>query len=179
MFERVLPEGIKPQKLARQGTTLAGIIPAERLVNLLEGSLGAGRPVEVELSFSSSDGVIALVEGRAKAEVSWQCQRCLEPVAMCLDVPVRLALVGDATVEEGLPDGFEPLEVSGEEMPLADLVEQELILAAPIVPQHDDCSSPETVDAPIEEPVAQVDAKEKSPFKDLAALLKGGDPQQS
>lgn len=179
MFERVLPEGIKPQKLARQGTTLAGIIPAERLVNLLEGSLGAERPAEVELRFSSCDGVVALVEGRAKAEVIWQCQRCLEPVSVSLDVPVRLALVGDAAVEEGLPDGFEPLEVLGEEMPLADLVEQELILAAPIVPQHDDCSSPETVEAPPEEPVVEVVAPEKSPFKDLAALLKSGDPQQS
>jgi uncharacterized protein len=179
MFERVLPEGIKPQKLARQGTTLAGVIPAERLVNLLEGSLGAGRPAEVELRFSPGDGVIALVEGRAKAEVVWQCQRCLEPVAVCLDVPVKLALVGDVAVEEGLPDGFEPLPLADEEMPLADLVEQELILAAPIVPQHEDCSSPETVEAPIEEPVDQVDAKKKSPFMDLAALLKGGDPQQS
>jgi uncharacterized protein len=100
-------------------------------------------------------------------------------VVVHLDVPVRLALVEDAAVEEGLPEGYEPLEIVGEEVPLADLVEQELILAAPIVPQHDDCNSPETAGAPPEEPVTRNDASEKSPFKDLAALLKGGDPQQS
>ncbi len=71
-----------------------------------------------------------------------RCQRCLEP--MSFEVKAQDLLVLAATLSEidaepadaNAPDRI----VAGKEMPVRDLVEDELILALPYAPRHESCA---------------------------------------
>lgn len=67
------------------------------------------------------------------------CQRCLEAVTVRIDAEFRLGLVEAEQSMVGLPDGLDPLLVRRyDTCSLARLIEDELILALPIVPKHDE-----------------------------------------
>jgi uncharacterized protein len=94
-----------------------------------------------------------------------RCQRCLEP--MLLDVRSDALLVLAQTLAEihaepadaQAPDRV----VAGKEMPVRDLIEDELILAVPYAPRHEQCEA-RTGAAP---------GKTVSPFAGLRSLMRG------
>ena len=64
-----------------------------------------------------------------------RCQRSLQPFVLPARVEQTLGLIREEAEEAGLPPGYEPLLVpeDGRIVPI-DLVEDELILALPVVP---------------------------------------------
>lgn len=106
----------------------------------------------------------AFVEVRAEADLPMQCQRTLERYLQPVKVVQQLGLITSEAQEAALPEGMEPLLVpeSGE-LRAIDLVEDELILALPVVPINPDSSLPETV-WPLEDEV------KPNPFTVLSAL---------
>lgn len=92
--------------------------------------------VAAELTLKKHEGSVEIT-GKLHTTLMPPCQRCLEPVALELDEPVRVALSpvvdyddapGDAQLSAG------DLEVSfyeGEELDLAAIVEEELLLLVP------------------------------------------------
>lgn len=174
MFERVLPDTVKPFKLARQNARLTGVVPLSAFENLPSGVDLSGSPedVKVDVRFETGPGGVALVSGKIMATIPFHCQRCLEPVTVNVSANVKLAVFEQEIDEDSLPDGVEPVKVDAEQVRLVDLIEQELILAAPIVPVHEDCESiavPEPEDM-VEEPAEAAPQKE-SPFAGLSELL--------
>ena len=103
------------------------------------------------------------LEITVQATLQVRCQRCLEP--MPLEVKTESLLVLAATQAEIDADADSPdapdRVVAGKEMPLADLVEDELILALPYAPRHESCR---TADG------TRVETK-ASPFAGLKDLL--------
>ncbi|MEO7251891.1 MAG: YceD family protein [Arenimonas sp.] len=93
----------------------------------------------------------AFVEVRAEAELPLQCQRTMERYLQPVRVMQQLGLITSEAQESALPEGMEPLLVpeSSELRPI-DLVEDELILALPVVPINPESSLPEAV-WPLEE----------------------------
>ncbi len=82
-----------------------------------------------------------------------------------LDVASRLLLVppGDAWPEDEIAeDGFDAI-VAEKDMALLPLIEEEVLLALPLVPRHPACEPP----APMQE------EREPSPFAVLAQFKKG------
>ena len=79
-----------------------------------------------------------------RGDLVLQCQRCLEAVVWPCEVQNRLLLLrpGEALPEDELEnDDVDALEVE----PLTDLlalVEDEVLLAMPLVPRHNDCEPP-------------------------------------
>jgi uncharacterized protein len=76
--------------------------------------------------------------------VRLQCQRCLEPYEQRLADEVELVLVEPGSSGAALPDGVEPLELDAGRLFPARLIEDELIVALPLVPKHariEDCGS--------------------------------------
>lgn len=106
----------------------------------------------------------AFVEVRAEADLPLQCQRTLERYMQPVQVMQQLGLITSEAQESALPEGMEPLLVpeSAELNPL-DLVEDELILALPVVPINPDSTLPDTV-WPLE------DEDKPNPFNVLATL---------
>jgi len=104
------------------------------------------------------------------AEVVLTCQRCLGPV--------RRALASDAQVvfaeegAQGLPEGSEIVSGDPHRLDFATLVEDELLLALPIIPQHDAgeaCTLPAGDGDQID---ASDTAQMRRPFAGLKDLLK-------
>lgn len=131
-----LPQTIDPVRLARAGATLKGtmeISHMERLGPLLNPPYGT---VEFELDFSKDDEGCSLVHGGAFARVSMTCQRCFEPVSIDLQPRTNLMVVTSEEAARDVPEDFEPLLFCGENLLLAEVIEDELLLALPLAPLH-------------------------------------------
>jgi uncharacterized protein len=69
------------------------------------------------------------------------CQRCLEGFRQPVNARIEMALV-EGGAGESVPEGCEPLIVEEGRLRPIDLVEDELIMALPLVPRHarsDEC----------------------------------------
>jgi uncharacterized protein len=97
------------------------------------------------------------------------CQRCLEPVVLPIHSECVYAVVNEGTSGQHLPKGYDVLEVGEDPLDLLALVEEELLLALPIVPLHDKevCQPPAGPDEP--EP-NQDEVSRSNPFSVLAQL---------
>jgi uncharacterized protein len=109
------------------------------------------------------------------------CQRCLRPVDVEVRSESRVALVADLDGADRLDSSVEPVVVEEGRVALRDLVEEELLLAVPLVPRHEeesDCGPVAVVEtAPGVAPVvpdAPVPADTQKPFAGLGELLKRG-----
>jgi uncharacterized protein len=69
------------------------------------------------------------------ADVVLTCQRCLGPVRRVLASDSRLVFAAEGAPE--LPEGYEIVGGDPHRVDLAALVEDELLLSLPIIPQHD------------------------------------------
>jgi uncharacterized protein len=73
------------------------------------------------------------------------CQRCLKPMALTLDVRRSIRFVHGADLAQQLDEeGEEDVLDSSAALDLRELIEDELILALPLVPRHDVCPQPLT-----------------------------------
>ncbi len=123
-----------------------------------ESRAGAGREPEIWLHLT------------ARARVWRDCQRCLEPVPLDLDLGRSLRFVADEATAEALDaDSEDDVLALPRSLDLHDLVEDELLLALPIVPVHAACPRqlPPSAGNLIEATEA---APAKNPFAVLSAL---------
>jgi uncharacterized protein len=78
----------------------------------------------------------------ADAVVPLVCQRCLAPVSVALHVDNRYRFVADEDIAMREDDeSAEDLLVWDENFNLTPLLEDELLMALPVVPMHDQCPS--------------------------------------
>lgn len=127
--------------------------------------------VTYELDFGRDNLGIAYVAVRAKASLMLVCQRSLEPFALPVEVDARLGLIVEEREEAALPPGYEPLllEEDGKLDPIA-TIEDELLLALPLVPVNPDHELPEEI-AGTEEDIPS-DEPPDNPFAALRELMK-------
>ncbi|MDD2865406.1 MAG: YceD family protein [Methylococcales bacterium] len=168
-----LPEIIDPLHLADKRGELHGQIPIKSLIRLTEDLVNDEGFVSVDLYFGR-EGRLAKIDGKLKATLNLQCQNCLESVKYEIDHNVNLGIATTFEQVERLPDEVEPLLLEEETMPLATLVEDELLLNLPDYPRHEhDCMANEIVKkytATFEEEAA---TKKTNPFSVLANLNLG------
>jgi uncharacterized protein len=86
----------------------------------------------------SREGRIAVAEVKVAAEVMLLCQRCLSPLKWPVKSAGRAALVASAAEAERVPEPLETVLAAECRISLRDLVEEELLLALPLVPRHED-----------------------------------------
>jgi len=128
------------------------------------------------------DGSVALAreEGRIVADVAvtaqlqLRCQRCLEPMSWPVQSSSRVTLLESEAAAAGLPPELETALAPEGRMRLADLVEEELLLALPAVARHPDGECP----APREEKQEDFAEPTQRPFAALSEMLKSVRPKQ-
>ena len=107
------------------------------------------------------------LELQAQAAVPLQCQRCLQTLVEALDVRRRFRFVPTdeeaARLDEASEDDVLVLQPR---LDLHELLEDELILALPIVPRHAECPQP----LPMLVQELEDEAPAPNPFAALAAL---------
>ena len=108
----------------------------------------------------------------ADADVVLQCQRCLQPLDEAVHVDRHFRFVADEDTAAALDDEIEDeVLVLPKSLNLRDLVEDEMLLALPLVPRHDVC--PEVV--PMQFGDVEIVEEKSNPFASLALLRKDKD----
>jgi uncharacterized protein len=121
---------------------------------------------------------------KAHALLPWTCQRCLQPVTLPVEIDRTIRFVADESMAAELDADLEDdVLVTSRSFDLLDLIEDELIMASPLVPRHDECPQPPkmSVSDPgvddethaLQEGEADGDTSRKNPFAVLAQLKKG------
>ncbi len=147
----------------------------ERLLQETQG-LGAEAPLRYEASGSLRSDVAgtqeAWVHVKASVVMPLTCQRCLGPVEVEVSVDRDFRFVATealAAVED--EESEEDVLVLSRNFDLAELVEDELLMALPVAPKHDVCPQPvklQVADANfVEEP-----EEKRNPFAVLQQLKK-------
>lgn len=164
-----LPRAVDARKLASQGECFRLELPLAELQRVVEATASPEGLIAVDLHFARNEENKPVVTGSLQGEVQVICQRCLEPMAQTVKTEVKVMLVWSDEQAENLPSSYEPWIVGDEPVDIRTLVEDELLLALPIVAYHDhDCSQwqadePEQTDQPEER---------DNPFKVLEQLKK-------
>ena len=108
----------------------------------------------------------------AEADVILQCQRCLRPLDEAVHVDRHFRFVADEDTATALDDEIEDeVLVLEKSLNLRDLVEDEMLLALPLVPRHDVC--PEAI--PMQFGDVEIVEEKANPFASLAILRKDKD----
>jgi uncharacterized protein len=108
----------------------------------------------------------------ARTSMPLVCQRCLGPVATPLDVDRWFRFVRDEDEAAALDAQIEDDVLAlGRPLDLLGLIEDELLLALPLVPRHERCPVPLPMSAGIE---PELEAEPANPFAALEALKRRG-----
>lgn len=171
------PHALALFDFARAEGELRGVVPLSalpRLRDLLASDAGA--PVEWTLrGFQRERAGMrpqAMVVLHVHAELGLICQRCLQDMIQEVDDAVEFRLVVDEP-----PLTLEELEAEDEALPAQDpvdvleLIEDQLILALPLVPMHAVCPQGPTAEQSPATPGAAAQVERQHPFANLRELM--------
>lgn len=164
-----LPERVDASRMVQARRSFNGKLPLASLTRL-RGSLAAEDGVaDYALEFGRDELGVDYIALHVDAELALTCQRSLEVYRQPVHLDQRLGLIRDESEEAALPPGYEPLLIPDGEVHLADVIEDELILALPVVPLKP--GEPlEWNEAPDDE---SAEDEPPSPFSVLAGLRNG------
>jgi uncharacterized protein len=162
MSHQLVIDGLE---FARTGSRLHGAWPVagfSRLRDVLRSDEGT---LQYELlGVAQARGYPAL-RFRVGGALQLVCQRCLGALEFPLHIDVSLGLAATQAEIDAEPLEAEGPEriVASREMPVHDLVEDEVLLAIPLAPRHERCASRD----------AGAASEESSPFAGLRGLVGG------
>ncbi|PID41557.1 MAG: hypothetical protein CSB48_14340 [Proteobacteria bacterium] len=137
-----LPVSVDPIKFAEQHVELEGIIPFERFTRLPGLVRSEQGDVAARLLFGKDEQGRILVTGSVQVELLLECQRCLGDLPYKLEAEVCLAVVFSDDKAKNLPREYDPYIVDGYDLNIAEMVEEEILLALPAFGYHEsgECS---------------------------------------
>jgi uncharacterized protein len=171
---------VNAKELSARAAVIERHLDLPQLERVAQAGGLTGTRVDAQLRFGAFEGrttVDVRVEGTAMLE----CQRCLQPCPVAVDEAALVAIVREETDE--VPDGYELFVGMPEQLSLSALIEEQVLLALPLVPVHEagspECLSsaaekvPVAPDSAIEAVVSEEAAVEKkqTPFANLRELL--------
>jgi len=135
-----LPEYLDFTRIADKGAEIKGKWPISGLQRLKELQVNDEGDVEGEMTFGRR-AKVRYVTGTISGVLALTCQRWMQPMDLALKTEFKLAMVQTEEQAERLPEEFEPLLVDEDKMSVPQMLEEELLLAIPLVAMHDtDCS---------------------------------------
>lgn len=163
-----LPDRVNVARQVLARRIYEGALPLAAMPRL-RGSLAAtDGDARYSVEFGKDGIGIAWLALRVEADLPLVCQRTLEIFVYPVSIDQRLGVIANEAEEAGLPPDYEPLLVASGELAIADVIEDELILALPVVPLKPGAPL-EWNDRPVEESVDEVPS---SPFAVLGTLKK-------
>ena len=102
---------------------------------------------------------------KVRGTLQLRCQRCLEALPLEVQADATLVLAGTLAEIHDEPADAHAADrvVAGREMPVRDLIEDELILAVPYAPRHESCTARPSPDEPAK----------TLPFAGLRGMIRG------
>ncbi len=133
-----IPARVQASKALKRQEIYAGALPFKqmpRLAALLAEPLGELR---VELQAERDFEGVGWLRGKISGVLPLSCQRGLHPFGWLCELPLSLRLVFSEVEEEQLLKDCEPYLVRDDQLPLREVVEDEVLLSLPIVARCDD-----------------------------------------
>jgi uncharacterized protein len=176
-----VPEKLDLAAFARDGASLAGDWPAASLPRLTDAAApeapASGWPalhwhLHGEMRQSKGGAEQIWLHLTADAQVALTCQRCLKPVQERIDVDRWIRFVGTEEEAAALDaDSDDDVLALPRHLNARELIEDELLLALPLVPRHEVCPEPLSHADDADEPIVE---ERLNPFAALAALKRRG-----
>lgn len=165
------PHKINLWQLAAEHGRLEGVLTLVALPRLATALSRVDGDVTVALAAGVDREGVRFIKGELHTEIELICQRCLGLLRLPLSVTVSLGLVRNEAEADQLPEEYEPLLIPEGGVVIAELVEDELLLALPQIPRHD---NPRECEANGYAPPGEFapDAEHRQPFATLASLLR-------
>ena len=170
------PSRLDVRSLIEQASSLSGEWPLRDLVRLHDSVMADQTPAETTIAWQVQGEPRPTSSGQpewwmrlsADADLVLVCQRCLGPVREHVSVDRWLRFVTDEAQAAALDAEMEDDVLA---MPrwldVVELVEDELLMALPLVPRHAVCSQPLPLPA---ESIQDQEEPEPHPFAALAAI---------
>ena len=178
MTKEFSPDRLDIKAFAQAGGHLSGhdtLLKYERLTQEAKGlhpDLRVDWEATGELRAALGGGGQVWLHVRVQATLPMECQRCLTPVDVPLVVERSFRFVADEATAEALDDeSEEDLLALSREFDLRELIEDELLMALPVVPRHDECPTAVTL-AFSDDDFEVASAEKPNPFAALANLRK-------
>jgi uncharacterized protein len=169
---------VNAKELSARAAVIERHLQTAQLERVTEAGGLPGTRIDAQLRFGTFEGRTT-VDVRVEGVAMVVCQRCLAPCANEVDESALVMIVRDE--DEQVPDGYEPFVGMPELLSLTALIEEQVLLAMPLVPMHavgdPQCRSSGADVVPLVpssdgRPPAQAAAEEKqTPFANLRELL--------
>ena len=134
----MLPKTIEPIRLGKLSARLEGDLSLKNLSRLQEMGDQGDEQAHVEMEFGQDAAKLYYIRGKIKATVKLICQRCNSPMAFDLESVFSLSPVVSEERAKNLPSLYEPVFMQDEIISVNDMIEDEILLALPMVPKHED-----------------------------------------
>ena len=134
---------------AKEGRVLEGVLPLSSLERLHDLLAEVSGDVSFRLQGLKGEHGELMLHLEVTGLLPLACQRCLKAIPFDLDVDSLLELIpegADMSQDELEDDTRDFLPVAGE-LYVAELVEDEILLALPVAPRHEKCGLPGAADA--------------------------------
>lgn len=168
-----VPLQVDHLKLARENTLLEGFIALDelcRFADLLESREGV---LQIGLKFGMvqnkelAESMVVEVKGRLEAQVELECQKCMQNYVFMMNTSFCIKVIEK---EEELEESEDIIICPNDHnLAIIDLIEDELILALPMIPKHETCSV--AVKGYSNTPLTGTYTSKNKPFINLKQLL--------
>lgn len=169
-----LPATIDPIQLAERGARLTGTLPLKGMPRLAQAAIDGSGDVHVDLCFERGEGEkVFLMHGTLRVRLHATCQRCLEGMYLDMEASPWLILARSGPPQDMLGDDPDIL-VADKPVLLSGLVEDELLLAFPMVPMHElgECPAKAYIAEKAVPEIGDAEPGKRSPFAVLGKLKK-------
>ena len=164
-----LPTHIDPRKLALQGNHLEGSVNVTDLPRLASAVTAVCGPLQASVQFELDESRAKIARGSAQVTVETVCQRCLDPMWVELQAEFAVQVIWSEEHINRVAANYEPWLVLDKMANLYELLEDEILLALPLVNYHKvgDCTGDTFI---TEGEVVKEEVVTDSPFNILQQL---------
>ena len=141
-----IPAYVDVRKAFLQELEINGSVELASLPRIREAAASDEIDVQISLKFVVDRSGRKQIEGSLAAKLEMTCQRCLQAAPLELQESIKLALLVSEDQINGLDPEWDPWITTEPKLELADLVEEQLMLALPIVHMHEDINCIEDLD---------------------------------
>ena len=170
----ILPKVIDYKKFVARGELVSGMLK-RNVFTRNKGIFSLVSDVSVKLSFRQNENGEVTLNADVSAVVSADCQRCLELLEFEIKKSSEFSIrENDDKNSRNLPldDGRDIFYANNGKLDVLGLVEDELLLAVPMIPKHENISSCGALN---HEPDSEGISDVRRPFADLRELIDASD----
>lgn len=132
-----MPGFVDPYRMAKNKQTMQGSIPVARMLRATKLLASDSGELTYSLLFDADNDGCCYIAGELHGALMMRCQRCLQTFLKEIKCSFKVSpVLNDAEAKE-LASDYEPVIVEDDKLEPASLIEDELILALPIVVMHE------------------------------------------